>query len=332
MKKNNSGSDLTGLNHLVRSTNSRAPHADVSNAPELMGDIQGPYGDADDDVYGDPDTSALDTYNSLIGDADDGDEYGAPKKQRKGFSRTVRKVLPYAAAGAGAVAGTIAIRDIIRRRQARRAAVAKNLAQNSADQTIANQIRARRLMGKISRTSEMPFYQLTGATLNSFPLAPTEAFPADTLKFNLDRQSTDTPFEVEIVNGTFAGVTWTVSATGTVATRFYTAVIVVVGISVLTANPGTIFNLTGVLPTINGTLTIAANPFSFTIRDGYYAKLLIFPWILVTNKPVLALGAYNNASPITLALTGLPSNASVSMVVPGSLHSWTIGMRNRLVS
>lgn len=331
---------LARLSELVNTSDSRAPKADVTNAPHLMGDVfeggepLGAYGDADDgedgDIYGDVSTTALDTYNTLIGDIEEAEQGALFKKPIRNWSTLGKIGLGLGAAGvAGGTA--LAITKAIKRRKARRAAIAKSLAANARDNTIANQVRARREMGKIPRTAAMPFYQITGATLNSYPLAPTEVFAADTLKYNFDRQSTDTPFEVEIVNGTYAGVTWTVTATGVVTTRYYTCVFITVGISVLTANPGTIFQIVGTMPTVNGSLTIAANPFSFTIRRGYYAKFLIFPWILVTNKPLLALGAYNNANPITFNLTGLPSNASVSMVVPGSQHPWTIAMRNRLI-
>lgn len=350
MKNASQPSRLVRLSEILTENGPRAAKADLSNAAHLMGDVyqggdvyeggdpEGSYGDPEDDYsYGDVSTSALDTYNTLIGDAYD-EEIGAPAQTHK---RTLfglkpmnpleKKLLMGAGiAGAGTVAG-IEIAKLLRKRKARRAAIQRTLQSNAANNTIANQVRARRMMGQIPKTSAMPFYQITGATLNSYPLAPTEVFAADTLKYNFDRQSTDTPFEVEIVNATFAGVTWTATATGVVTPRFYVAVFLTIGISILTANPGTIFNVAGTLPTINGSLVIAANPFSFTIRKGYYAKFLIFPWILVTNKPLLALGSYDNANPITLTVTGLPSNASVSMVVPGSQHIWTIGMRNRLI-
>lgn len=336
---------LARLDSLVSTKDSRAPMADVSNAPHLMGDpyeggdvYEGgdpddSYGDPDDSLYGDVSTAGLDTYNTLIGDVE---EQGAPFlgiriPKFKNWSKGAKIGTGVAAAGALGF-GTVKLIQALKRRKQRRAAVAANLAQNSKQATIANQVRARRLMGAIPRTSAMPFYQITGATLNSYPLSPTEAFAADTLKYNFDRQSTDTPFEVEIVNGTFAGVTWTLTANGVVATRFYTCVFIVIGISVLTANPGTIFNVVGTMPTFNGgSLVISTNPFSFTLRQGYYAKFLIFPWQLVTNKPLLALGSYDNANPIVFNITGLPSNAAVSMVVPGSQHPWTIAMRNRLI-
>lgn len=325
---------LSRVGDLRISTNPRASKADLTNASHLMGDVfsgdpAGIYGDPDDD-YGDVDetgdvsTAAMTTFESLIGDAE---ETGDLKKVWKG----VKRVAPYAAGAAALGFGTAAIVKAIKRRKAQRAAVQANLTNNSRNATIQNQVMARRLMGKIPRTAAMPFYQVTGATLNSYPLAPTEVFASDTLKYNLDRQSTDTPFEVDIRSGTYAGVTWTVTAPGVASPRYYVAVFLVIGISILTANPGTIFTVTGTLPTINGSLVISANPFSFTIRNGYYAKLLIFPWQLVTNKPLLALGSYNNANPIVLNITGLPSNATVSMIVPGSQHVWTIGMRNRLI-
>jgi hypothetical protein len=313
------------------------PQADITNASYLMGDpVYGDiYGDPDDDDYvgspysGDPTSDALNTYNTLIGDADDDfEETGAPRRRRS----FVRRALPWAAGGLAATGLTIAAVRAIRKKQARKRAINNNLAQNARLATIQNQINARQSMGKIPIDATFPFYQVSGATLNSYPLAPTEVFAANTLKYNFDRQSTDTPFEVEIVPGVFAGVTWTLTATGTVATRFYTAVILTVGLSALTGAPGTIYSITGTFPTINGSLVVAANPWSFTLQQGYSAVFIVFPWQLVTNKPLLALGAYSNALPITVAVTGLPSTAAVNLIVPGSQHPWTIGMRNRLLS
>lgn len=347
MKNTRTASPLVKLSHILTNNGPRAAKADLTNAAHLMGDVyqgdvyeggdpEGSYGDIEDGdlTYGDVSTDALDTYNTLIGDAYD-EEMGAPTRKTlfglKPLTKTQKRI-GLGVLGAGALTGAgLELAHLIKKRKQRRNAIANAVRQNATQNTIANQVRARRMMGNIPKTAAMPFYQITGATLNGYPLAPTEVFAADTLKYNFDRQSTDTPFEVEIVNATFAGVTWTATATGVVAPRFYVAVFLTIGISVLTANPGTIFTVAGTLPTINGSLVIAANPFSFTIRKGYYAKFLIFPWILVTNKPLLALGQYNNANPITLTVTGLPSNASVSMVVPGSQHVWTIGMRNRLI-
>ena len=321
---------LVSLNSLGASGDPRAAKADITNAPHLFGDIDDeddPYGDVDelygDSSYGDVSTAALNTWDTLVGDTE---EQGGP------FSRWSRgkKIAVGAIAGGAAAYG---ISRIIAARKKRRARINAALKNSARSNTIANQVRARQMMGKIPRTSQFPFYQIIGATLNGYPLAPTESFPADLLKYNFDRQSTDTPFEVEIVNASFAGVTWTAQAVGVATTRYYVGVFLNVGISILNANPGTIFSITGTLPTIlGGSLVILANPFSFTLRSSvYYAKFLLFPWQLVTNKPVLALGAYNNANPITLAVTGLPSTASVSMIVPGSQHVWTIAMRNRLL-
>lgn len=334
--QNSDVSPLKRLTDLVTSNDSRAPFANLTNAGPLLGDVDdddewgdADYGDVDDDV------AALSTYATLMGDADYGDN--ALQKFGQGVKRTWRKIPKGVKIGAGVAAGgalTYLGARALKRGIDRRKAAARVRAQaelNASQNTIANSIQARQLLGKIPKNAHMPFYQIIGANLNSFPLAPTEYFIADTLKFNLDRQSTDTPFEVEIVPGVFAGVTWTLTATGTVANRFYACVFITIGISVLTAAPGTIFNVAGTFPTINGSLVIAANPFSYTMQQGYYAKKCIFPWILVTNKPQLALGQYSNASPIVVTITGLPSNAAVNMVVPGSLHQWTIAMRNRLL-
>lgn len=330
-------SPLKSLGDLVNTSNPRAPYANITNASALVGDPfdeDEDFGDAD---YGDVEdnVSALTTYSTLMGDADYGDT--ALQRLGQGIGRTWRRIPKGVRIGAGVAAGGAltyfgarAIKRAIDRKKAANRARAE--AERAASlNTISSSVQARQLLGKIPRNAHMPFYQIIGANLNSFPLAPTEFFVADTLKYNLDRQSTDTPFEVEIVNGVFGGVTWTMTATGTVATRYYVCVFITIGISVLTAAPGTIFNVAGTFPTINGSLIIAANPFSYTLQSGYYAKKCLFPWILVTNKPQLALGAYNNATPIVATITGLPSNAAVNMVVPGSLHQWTIAMRNRLL-
>jgi len=329
-------SPLRALSDLVQTNDARMPFANLTNAGPLTGDVDdddewgdADYGDVDDDV------AALSTYATLMGDADYGDN--ALQRFGQGVKRTWRKIPKGVKIGAGVAAsagltylGARAIkREIERKRAAKRAQAAAAAA--ASQNTIASSIQARQLLGKIPRNAHMPFYQIIGANLNSFPLSPTEYFVADTLKYNLDRQQTDTPFEVEIVNGVYAGVTWTLTATGTVANRFYTCVFITIGISVLTAAPGTIFNVAGTFPTINGSLVVATNPWSYTIQSGYYAKKCIFPWILVTNKPQLALGQYSNANPIVVTITGLPSNAAVNMVVPGSLHQWTIAMRNRLL-
>jgi len=323
---------LLPLSAIVNSTDARAPHADISNASHLMGDVSDDYGDVDalygdasygDASYGDVNTAALNTWDTLIGDAE---EVGGPSLKRK---------LLIGGGVAAAGAGAYAIARAIKQKRAKAARVKNALAGSGHANTISNQIAARRLMGKVDRSAQFPFYQIIGATLNSFPLAPTEAFAADTLKYNMDRQSTDTPFEVEIANGIYSAPQFTCTAVGTAATRYYTGLFLTVGIAILNANPGTIFSVTGSFPTVNGgSLIISTNPFSFTLRASvYYAKFLMFPWQLVVNKPVLALGAYNStpATNIVVNVAGLPASATVNLIVPGSLHPWTIAMRNRLI-
>lgn len=326
-------SSLTALQELLTSRDARAPLADVSNAGFLMGDVvdgEDVYGDTED-VYGDVSTAALDVYNTLIGDADE-DEIGAPRRRRRLLGPTGKKIALGVGIAGGATAAGIAIARAAKRNKQRRQIVKDTEARNAALNTIQNQVMARQLLGKIPRNAKFPFYQITGANLNAFPLVPTETFAANDLKFNLDLQSTQTPFESEIVAGAFAGVTWTLTANGVATARFYPCVLITVGISTLTANPGTIFTVQGTFPLVNaGTLVVAGNPWSFTLASGWYAKLIIFPWVLVTNRATLALGSYDNANPIVVTITGLPANATTNMIVPGSQHPWTIGMRNAMV-
>jgi hypothetical protein len=329
-------SNLITLDQFAASTDPRAPKADITNAPHLFGDPNDyedgdAYGDSayGDSAYGDsfgpesiyggamnvgdPSSAGLDTYAALI---------GAPK--------WVKPAAMFAGA-AGLAAGTAALIKRAQRRKAQANAVRNVLARNASRNTITNSILARRLMGRIPKNTPFQFYSVMGATLNQYPIAPTELFPADSLKYNMDRQASDTPFEVEIAPGAIVGPNLVATATGVATNRFFAGIIVTVGINALAANPGTVMNITATIPTINGSLVIAANPFSFTIGKDYYTRFIIYPWQLVTNKPVLALGSYSNANPIIVTVSGVPTSSSVTLIVPGSMHQWTIAMRNRLV-
>lgn len=198
-------------------------------------------------------------------------------------------------------------------------------------QTIRNQRLIGRNAGKVSRQSMMNFFSLTGAYMNSSPIEPKSRFVMDMLKNMLDRQNMDTPFYQETAIGTFAAGTWTAQATGTVANRFFTGLVLQIGTNILNAAPGTIMNITATIPTLAGPLTIAATPFIFTYGDKFNVRFLFFPWNLVSNKPLPVLGQYSNAAPITVTVTGLPAASAVSLVVPGSLHPWTTALRNSLL-
>lgn len=337
---------LTSMNSLLSASNTaRAPHANITNAGHLFGDVdygdtddfmgdpnQDPfYGDAEyygdteegDALYGDTSSAPLAYYDTLIGD---------PKK--KNWFARLPKGVKLAGAGilgaGGAYLTGRALNNVIQKQlQKRRGAVGK-LRSSERQQTIQTQIQRRRNLGIIPRNSAFPFFQVMGATLNSSQIAPTESFPADTLKWILDKQNVETPFEVEVAPGVFAGVTFTCTASGLATNRYYAAVIITIGINALAGNPGTIFNVTGSLPTANGPLTIST-AFSCTILKGFDAKMLIFPWQLVTNKPLPVAGQYSNTNPIVINVTGLPSSSVVNTIVPGSLHTWTIGLRNSLL-
>lgn len=324
---------LMGLAEFGLTTDARAPLADVTNARYLFGDpydesFSEPFGDAayGDAAYGDvnsigladvgdPSSAGLDTYSTLV---------GAP----------VPSWVKYAGVGLAGAAAGYTVKSLIeqkRRRDLQRALVQQQLANAAGKNTIANSVLARRLMGKIPLNTPFQFYSVQGANLNQYPLAPTEVFPADSLKYNLDRQASDTPFEVEIANGVVSGSNLVATAPGVANNRYFGGIIVTVGINALAANPGTVMTVTASIPTIAGTLTISANPFSFTFGRGWYAKFIIYPWQLVTNKPVLVLGQYNTVNPIVVTVAGVPTSSSVTLVVPGSMHQWTIAMRNRLV-
>lgn len=321
---------LRKLSDIPHSTNPRADKADITNAPELFGDpsdddfedgdVDDLYGDADDledgDLYGDINDETLAVYNTISGD---------PGKHPK-RARTLKR--------AGLIAGSGTAAFLVAKKLAairRKKKLARNqMMRQSSRLTLRNQALARSYSGKIKRNAFMPFFQVTGAKMNSSPINPLEKFVADMFKYNLDRQASDTPFYQETALGIFLAGTWTCTATGVATNRYYTALILQAGINMLNAAPGTIFNVTATLPTINGPLVVAGTPWVFTIGGKFYVNFLFFPWQLVSNKALPILGLYNNQNPIVVQVTGLPAASAVSLVVPGSLHPWTVAMRNAL--
>jgi hypothetical protein len=312
------------------------PHANITDHPYLFGDPSDfgefeeefgdsdLYGDVDDDLYGDPDPLSM--YEAISGDPGGG--------KVRNFLRKAR--VPLALAG-GVGAGLVG-RKLLQNRAGRsgskarqRRAVAAKLARMKGRQTISNQKMIQSSAGRLNRRSLMSFFSLTGAKMNSSPIDPQSTFVMDMLKVMFDRQNSDTPFLQETAIANFAGGTWTATANGVVANRFYTALILQIGTNELNASPGTVVSITASLPTIEGVLTIAAEPFLLTYDKQYDVQFMLFPWRLVTNKPLPVLGQYSNANPITVAVTGIPAASSVNLIVPGSQHPWTVAMRNALI-
>lgn len=321
---------LRHISELGLSNNPREDKADITNAATLFGD---PYGDIEDgdlygdyedgDLYGDINDDTLSAFNMISGD---------PGSKNRHMSNAMRFGLGAAgAAGVGAIT-TAAIRKHLRKKQMRKEMIKSQMANQRVKQTLQNQKIARDTAGKIDRKKRMPFFQVSGAKMNSSPIEPMSAYVADMFKHNLDRQASDTPFLAEIVPATFAAGTWTATTIGVATNRFFTGLIVQIGMNALTGVPATVFNMTMTVPTINGPLVIAATPFSFTFDKGFDSKFLFFPWQLVQTTPLPVLGQYNAVTPITIAITGLTATDKVTLVVPGSQHPWTVQMRNSLIT
>jgi len=356
---------LQTLNELGIPRDPSLPKADITNAPELFGDPFdfsgdpfefGDFDDGDPDLYGDVDLegdpdlygdvgtadiedTVLGRFNILSGDI----EEGAPLKA--GLSRVARSIVrpstkagriarnaALAAAGAGAAYGLSKIvLNRIKAAKARKAAMRAALQQQLVKQTVYQQQIAKTDSPKINRKSKILFIQVSGAKLNASPIVPSESFIADMLKFNLDRQASDTPFLQESAIGTLSGSTWTAQATGVTNPRFFTACFLQIGVNALAGVPASVVNITATIPTVSGPLTISSQPISLTLSKGFDVKLLLFPWRLVANRALPVLGQYDTSNPIVFQVTGLPSSSAVTLVVPGSLHPWTISMRNSLI-
>lgn len=357
-------SKIIPYNQLNVSNNPRAPHADITNASELFGDPFGDplnnnmaafykdvagdvYGDVDGDVYGDAygdmyGDSYGDAYGDSYGDLSGyGDAYGdigmsgdaftgGPTRMGR-FLRAAKGPALVAGAGVGSYFAASKIAKAIRNRKARRAAVARNIDRMGRTQTI-SQTRSK-IAGapKIQKAGKIQFFELIGAQLTNSPIAPNSWYVADQLKYMLDTEAMFTPFQQQNALGTPVGSTWTNTLVGPATPRYYTHVILSLGINALSAAPGTVVTITGTLPTTAGPLTIAAQPFIITLQSQFNVRFVISPWVLVQNMPLPVLGVYDNLQNITLVANGLPAGSQTNITVVGTLHPFIIGVRKSLL-
>lgn len=347
---------MSSKNRLVMPSPSNIPvqmdprqlRPDITSAPYLQGDPS--YGDLYGDVSeGDINRDTLALFNMMSGDVDygdidgdigdiDGDLYGdirRPGYQRRPLSQGAKMALlgtgmGVLGTGVGALSA-LGIQKLVNKRKQQQQ-VQRMLQMQAGQQTLKNQLMARQYGGKINRRAKMPFFSLIGGKLNASQIDASESFPGDMLKYVLDRQAGDTPFQQETAIGTFALGTWTATANGVATNRFFSPLIIQVGINMLNAAPATVINVTATVPTINGPLSISAQPFLITMDKGFDAKFLFYPWQLVQNRPELVLGQYSNANPITITVTGAPAASAVNLIVPGSRHPWIVGVRNALMA
>jgi hypothetical protein len=318
------------LSEIPHSQNPRMDHANVSNAPHLFGDPD--YGDFDEEgdisLYGDidelsNDTDPLATFTETSGDIEE-------EGDLRSFIKKNKKLLIGVGAGGASLGVAAIVRKKIQQAKARKI-IQKSLAQEKYNQTIRQAALVQSSVNKMTKASLMRFFSLRGAKMNSSPIDPLSTFVTDMFKNMLDRQAMDTPFLQETAIGAFAAGTWTATATGAVTNRFYVGLILQIGTNVLNAAPATIIQVTGTFPTINGNLVVAANPWLLTYEQRFDVRFLLYPWQLVSNKPMPVLGQYSNASNIVVTVTGIPSASAVNLVVPGSIHPWTVAMRNALI-
>lgn len=222
MKQNLVSAGTKSLSDFSISRNPRAPHADVTNAPELFGDIMD-YGDMDDDDdmgdidddddfgdidYGDP--SPLGLWQVMSGD---------PARNRRRAGRVA------AGLGAGAVSA-LAVRAMQKRRRAKRA---NQLIRSKASSGTLGRARAvARNVDGLRRNTMMPFFFLSGGKLNSSPINPNSKFVTDEWKYMLDKQAMETPFLQETAIGAF-GAGYVCTANSPATPTFYSALILQIG-------------------------------------------------------------------------------------------------------
>lgn len=343
--------DLPRVDRLIKSSNPRAPRANITNARELFGDI-----DDDDDIDAADGGNLINDdlvslYGVLSGDVDEGDLYGdtdgdlygdvkrsGSQRGRKPMSKRTRNALIASGIGVAALGGGAAA--LIARRKARERAMYQNQLQSLSNaQTVTRQRLFRGKAGVIKTDQKIPFFNMIGAIINQSPIDATEGFPGGMMRYMLDRQAAETPFQQETCIGTYNGTLWTATTTSVgVFSRFFFPLVVQIGINSLNAVPGTVMYLatpsagTTGIPTLAGLLTIGVttNPFVITIQDKFNVRFVFYPWQLVQNRPLPVLGQYTNAVPISMVLQGPPAASAFTLVVPGSLHPWVIALRNSI--
>jgi len=321
-----------------------APKANLSNAGYLTGD-PAPYGDmyrGDPSFQGDPapygdlhqTNSALANYDTLIGDMVETGGFNLADIWSK-LPMAAKIALGGLGAGAatfGAVKGVQAIKKAHQRHLSRKQALAAAQARSHAAGNTHNMLYARQHLNKIAPSQLTSFYQVQGASLGAYPISPKKVFPFKSLTWCFDQQSNTTPFVANITNATQpggAGTNYIINIPGTTAGQYYSCVFIIIGGNILQASPGINFNVTATLPLVGGgSLSISAQPFTFTLGGEFYSKICLFPWTLVASEPVYTAGFFSAANPINIQVSGsIPNPAAISAVVPGSLHPWTIGLR-----
>lgn len=319
------------------SADPRAPKADITNAPFLFGDPN--FGDIDGDPdYGDVNDELVSLYKLTSGDPFGDPDYGDPDygdligDTRAGrFLRKAKGPALFAGAGVGGYLAANAIAKKIKAARAKKLATRAGLNSMAKRQTISSAKRYQNYGEKINRKGYLPFFQLIGAQLTNTPISPGAKYVADDLKFMLDSQAINTPFQQDFVQGIPAGPIWTNTIVGPAAPRNFTHLVLSIGINQLNAAPGTVVSITATIPTTAGLLTIAAQPWIVTLSAQFNVRFMIAPWNLVQNKPLPVLGVYDALNPITVTVNGLPAASQTNLTVPGSLHPWTIALRNKLI-
>jgi hypothetical protein len=336
MKKNQL--NLSTLGSLSISDNPRAAKADVTNARELMGDAHDhDFGEIDDDdyddygdpIYGDPngyddDVDSLALFDALSGD---------PKTRVGRILQKARNPLLMAGAAGATFFGGRAIAKGLKNRKMRRQ-TAQRVLGRAESRNMSAQRRAIRGAGlKLNPNSNIPFIEVLGAKLNTAQIAPQSMFAAHMVRFGLDRMASETPFQQINAQGIFAGGNFTCTlGPGLAAPLLYMPIIVMIGINALNGAPANLFNITATLPLINGGVLTMSTPINLTMDPAFNVKVQIFPWVLVTTQPYPVLGQVAAAAPqnIVVVVSGLPQQAVVATVVPGSNHPYISSLRAAL--
>lgn len=328
------GVALTPMSKVGLSRDPRKPFANVTNASHLMGD---PFGDVDEgDPFGDPfgDLEEGDPTDAIFGDIDETGDVGPLEMYDliSGDPRRKAKVIR-AAKGLGLAAGGASLALIIRRLLAlRRANKAKRFTTTARVAAF-----AKHPGRKFARDARYFFFNIGGAKIVQSPIGQSDSFVLAMMKTMLDRQNSDTPFQVDstsaFANGAgVATVTMGPNCTAP-AFRYFPAVFVRIGMNMLSGAPATNITVSGSLPLINGfTTDFSTTPFILNVEKGFDVSMLIVPWYLVQNVAQPALGVYNSTNPFTITVTGLaPTTSVLTVIIPGTVHKWVVAMRNRLL-
>lgn len=176
--------------------------------------------------------------------------------------------------------------------------------------------------GQVNSNDDLQFVSGRGVKIQSIDLFPNDAsFKGRLLKGNLDRCQLETPGVVLVVNSSTPAVEFG-SSYNAASYYLYAIAVIKLGVAALSGVANQTITIVAKVPALNGTrqtVTIQAQ-----IMSQFDGTVTIFPFQIVQGKPVYVYGKAGGvaalANDFLVTITGLPSGAVASLLLPYSEH------------